>query len=271
MIFEDIKLVVIDIDGTLLDTERILQPETRQAIEAVRKMGITVSLASGRTFVSASRIAQELHLDAPIITHNGAYIGRVQDKVPLVEAPIEMHMARDMLGMLEELGSYLKVYIGDELFVETVTGETVEFSEYHGVAYHAVGKGQLSRLGQNPHKITVIDESDRIKEIFQHLQPWNRHFNICRDSDQGIEIVRGNVNKGSALGQVCSILGIAKENVMAFGNEGNDLEMVSEVGVGIAMGNAYPGLKKAAKIITKSNDELGVAYVLNKYLLGQEI
>lgn len=267
MSFKDIKLVVIDIDGTLLDNDRRLHPETMRVLEQVQKQGIIVTLASGRTFISTARIAGQLKIEAPIIAHNGAYIARVKDDEPLFEAPIVMNRARDMVALLEASGYYIKVYVRDELYVQVVTAETLEFSTYHNIAYHAMGSGNLSKLDKDPLKIVIIDAPRGINHVFKLLEPWNTQFNICRDTDSGIEIVNGNVNKGTALEKVCAMLKVEKSQVMAFGNEGNDLEMINSAGVGVAMGNAYAGLKEHATIVTRTNDDLGVAYALDKYLL----
>jgi len=266
--YKDIKLVVIDIDGTLLDNDRRLDPETMRVIEQVQKQGIIVTLASGRTFISTARIAGQLEIKAPIIAHNGAYIARVTDDEPLFEAPIDMKRARDMVALLEASGYYVKVYVRDELYVQVVATETLEFSAYHGIPYHAVGRGNLSKLEKDPLKIVIIDTPQGINHVFKLLEPWKRHFNICRDTDRGIEIVQGNINKGAALEKVCAILKVDKNQVMAFGNEGNDLEMIQNAGIGVAMGNAYAGLKEHATFVTRTNDDLGVAYALDKYLLN---
>jgi len=267
MNFSEIKLVVIDIDGTLLDNDRRLHPETMRVIEEVQKQGITVTLASGRTFISTARIAKLLKIEAPIIAHGGAYIARVTDDEPLYEAPVDMNEARELVALLEASGYYVKVYIRDELYVQVLTEETLEFCNQHGIYYRVVGSGNLSKLDKDPLKIVVIDTPQGIHHVHKLLEPWKTKFNICRDTDSGVEIVKRNVNKGTAMEKVCALLKVEKNQVMAFGNEGNDLDLIKNAGIGVAMGNSYAELKKYATIVTRSNEDLGVAYVLEKYLL----
>lgn len=268
MNFRDIKLVAIDIDGTLLTGQSELAPSTAAAIAEVQKRGIAVTLASGRTFGSASIYGRRLNIEPPIIAYNGAYIGWAKDGRPLRQTPMARKLAEALIRQLEQANLYIKVYIDDKLYVQRATEETLAFSHLHRVHFEEVGKGNLARLDGDPLKITVIDEPRAIDEIYRLLEPWQPDFNISRDSEGGLEIVKAGISKGSALREVCRLLRLDMGQVLAFGNEGNDLEMIREAGIGVAMGNAYPELQKQAKIVAGTNDELGVEQVLRKYLLG---
>lgn len=242
-----IRLVAIDIDGTLVDSQGILHPETVKAIQNVQRQGIHVTLATGRTFVSASRYAGQLGLELPIVTHNGAYVSFVGAPEPLSRTPIQMTVLKDLLGELEESNYYVKVYVDDHLFVQTATEETVNFSKIHGVSYTEVGPRNLSRLTHDPLKIVIIDTPERIERANQILKPWETRFNFYRESNTGLEIVDRRADKSSGLDQVCQILNIHKNQVMAIGNEENDLKMIHDAGVGVAMGNSPPPFKKRSE------------------------
>lgn len=269
MNFQDIKLVALDIDGTLLTSQSELAPSTAATIAEVQQKGIAVTLASGRTFGSASIFARGLNIGLPIIAYNGAYIGRAADRRPLRQSPMDRKLAGPLIRQLEQANLYIKVYIDDKLYVQRATEETRRFSRLHRVQYLEVGQGNLVQLDRDPLKITVIDDPQAIDEIYRLLEPWQPYFNICRDSDGGLEIVKAGISKGSALREVCRLLQLDLSQVLAFGNEGNDLEMIREAGIGVAMGNAYSELKEQATMVAGTNDELGVEQVLRTYLLGK--
>lgn len=265
-----IRLVAIDLDGTLLNSRKELHPQTVQAVEAVKQSGIMVTLATGRTFGSTAPFAKLLGIDIPIITNNGAYIAAVANNQVVEKKTMLMEQAKTMISQLEQAGYYIKVYIDDHLYVQQATEETHDFSRRFGVPFTAVGKLNLAKMKANPLKVAVIDRSERIKEVWRMLEPWKDHFCISRDGEQGIEITEKTANKGAALATLCRLLHISMNDVMAIGNEGNDVSMVRNAGIGVAMGNAYEELKQLAAIVTKTNDELGVAYVLKNYILHVE-
>jgi Cof subfamily protein (haloacid dehalogenase superfamily) len=267
---QHIKLVALDLDGTLLDSRRNIQAQTVEAIQAIRERGIKVTLATGRPLVSALPFAKLLNLDVPLITCNGACISLYPEGRFVERTPISMGAAREMIGELEDAGYYVKVYVDDTLYVEETTRATMEFSKAFGIAFIAVGRQQLRNLTADPLKIVVIERSERIKDVWQLLARWQEQFTINRDGIHGIEITQKAVNKGAALEKVCRLLDIPLSQVMAVGNEGNDLEMIRYAGIGVAMENAYEKLKQQAQLVTKTNDEQGVAYVLHKYILDKK-
>jgi len=267
---QKIQLVSLDLDGTVLDSQSQLPPEVAKTIREVKSRGIYVTLATGRTFGSARPFAAQLGIDIPIIAYNGAYVSHICAAQPIVRTPLLMADARKMIGQLEQMGCYVKVYIEDHLYVQEHTDETVAFSKKFGVPFTVVGACNLSKLTDNPLKIVVIEKNDRIRAVWQLLNRWQTTFNMCRDSASGIEIMERNTNKGLAVSKVCQLLNIPMSAVMAVGNEGNDLQMVCNAGLGIAMGNAYDELKKCAKAVAKTNDQLGVAQVLREYILEKQ-
>lgn len=264
---KNIRLIAIDLDGTLLDSRKLLHPQTAQAINRVRQRGILVTLATGRTVGSTIPFARRLGIDIPFITYNGAFISNISQKQAIEEKAMSMNLARPMIGQLEAAGCYVKVYIDEHLYVQEATRETIEFSRRFGVPFTAVGSCKLAGLMADPLKISVIDRSERIKEAWRILEGWKSRFTVSRDGEYGIEITGKEVNKGAALHTVCQLLAVSMSEVMAIGNEGNDVQMIRNAGIGVAMGNAYDELKKIATIVTKTNDELGVAHILRKYIL----
>lgn len=262
-----IRLVAIDLDGTLLDSKKQLHPVTAATIREVQELGVQVTLATGRTFGSTAPYARMLNIRLPVITHAGAYVAGLEDSRPLRETPVSPEAAAGVLRCLEQHDFYVKMYVGDHLYVQEATEETVQFSRKFGVPYTEVGRGKLHRLGKVPLKIVVIAAPERIRQAPALLSPWQEDCRLIRDSERGLEIVDRRVSKGAALQAICAVLAIPPTEVMAFGNEGNDLEMIRDAGIGVAMGDAYEELKRHARIIADTNDNLGVARVLSDFFL----
>lgn len=266
----DVQLVAIDLDGTLLDRAKRIHPASIAAIHQIRELGIPVILATGRTFGSAAPYAKILSLDTPIIAHGGAYIATLHEDEPWSERCMQTEIASALLNCLEQHEYYIKVYVGNHLFVQHDTEETAQFSALYQVPYTAVGSKGLSKLKLRPHKIAVIDTADRIAQAFTLLEPWNRDCELIHDSPNGMEILAAGASKGNAMAYLCDRLHIPLANAMAFGNEGNDISMIKMAGVGVAMGNSYDKLKEVADIIAKSNEEQGVADILIQYIVKRQ-
>jgi Cof subfamily protein (haloacid dehalogenase superfamily) len=264
MINHDIRLLAFDIDGTLFTRANQVSVRTRQAIEQLKRQGMPMTLVSGRTYNSVSRVAQQIGFDGPLVAYNGAYVAKPKESPPRYCQPMEWQVIEPMLRMLEEQQVYTKVYINDTLYVEQKTEETIRFSCQHAVQYKETGAGGLSKLEADPLKIVVIEEPNRVQEVYQMLAPWYPLVKLYKE-EHGIEMNHRSIHKASGLEQVCEGLGFDMTQVMAFGNEANDMEMIREVGIGVAMGNAVPALKETADFVTKSNDEDGIVYALQHY------
>ena len=261
MNLNDIRLIAFDIDGTLLNSNGECSAETMKRIHLLRDKGYIPTLVSGRTFNSVCGIARTIDIEGPFVAYNGAYVS-MPDEEPLFSQPIPWESVKPLLMELENEEIYLKVYVDDTLYVEKKTEETLKFSKVHGVEFLETGIGGLSTLEKDPLKIVIIETPSKILEIYEKLKPWGNAFKIYKE-DRGIEIVHKESNKAHGLRILCQHYGISMNQVMAFGNEGNDLEMLTEAGIGVAMGNAPQYVQQSADIITKSNDEEGISWALD--------
>ena len=268
MLRTDIQLVAIDLDGTLLDENKLIPPETVSVISKIIRQGVLVTVASARTFGSVLPYARQLATTTPLITYAGAYVADVRQQQILVKKPLDLAKTREILALLEERDYYIKVYTADGLLVQEAIQETIAFSRKFAVPYEAVGRGRLSAIMEAPFRIVLLDEPERIQQARRLLQPWQKVFHFSQDTDRGLEITDVSVNKGAALEAICRHFDIPFARVMAIGNEGNDLEMIRRAGIGVAMANACDELKECADAVTKSNSQRGVEYALRRYVLA---
>jgi len=264
-----IRLVVLDLDGTLLTSDSRLHPATVRTLQQVQSAGIQLALASGRTYNATRMIAEQMGLNLPLVAYNGALVAWPGKAEPLQKKPLPLPEARQFLREAESLGCYIKVYVDDHLCVQAATEETIRFAAVHRVAFSETGVGKLADITAAPLKIVLIDE--RIDQLCEQLRNWQSAFTFIRDAADELEIVGKGVNKKAGVAELCRVMGIGWRQVMAIGNEANDLELVQAAGVGVAMGNASERLKQAADLVTRTNDEQGVAHVLRQVLLSEQL
>ena len=264
---DQVRLIAMDMDDTLLNSQLEISSRTRQALAKARRQGVAVTIATGRMFRSAWPYAQSLELTVPLITYNGALIkSAVTGNVDL-HTPVPLAKAVEVLRLCRQHGWYIQTYVDDELYVREMDRYAREYSDLSGVEAIALGD-KLYEPEQAPTKMLAMAEPE---EVVRMEAFFRRHFagtlNIARSKPTYLEITDPAVNKGVALSRLADSLGIEQHQVMAFGDSGNDWEMVRYAGWGVAMGNAGDPIKAVARLVTASNDEDGIAKVLEEYVL----
>lgn len=261
------KLVALDMDGTLLNDQYEITPRTARAIATAVSRGVLVTLATGRTFRSACYYARVLGLNLPLIAYNGGLIKEVLTERVLLHRPIHLSAARDLVDYIQGLGLYLKVYVDDILLVEKETEKTVVFALQHRIRYRAVGDLK-SFLKKEPTMLVVIEPEeivDALKDLLD--REWQKKVRSFKSNPQSLDIVHPKASKVEALRFLAHKYEVKPEEVLAIGNEMNDLEMIDWAGLGVAMGNATPSVLKRADYVTADNNHDGVALVLEKFVL----
>ena len=263
------RLLALDLDDTLLDDTYRISQQNYQAIRRAAAAGILVTLATGRMFCSARRYAQKLHIDLPLITYHGALVRTTDSKATLLHRPVPLAPAREVVKRALASGLHVNVYLIDELYV---SGEN-EFSRYYhtlsGVAYQVVSD-LPAFLTAEPTKITIIsnDKSSLQQLQVQILKKYTGRLTAVFSKPNFLEITDRRATKGQALAFLAKLHGIPRELVAAVGDSYNDLDMLRYAGVSVAVANARDEVKAVAKIITKSNNEHGVAAFIDTYLLN---
>ena len=238
-----IKLVAVDIDGTLLNNQKEITPEVFSAVQDAKAAGVKIVIATGRPIAGVQKLLEELELNQPdnyVVTFNG---GLVQDTVT-----------------------------GQELIKETLTYEDYLDIELLGrklgVHMHAITKDGIYTANRNIVKCMFIDEPEILDAAITKLPPeLAEKYTLVKSAPFYLEIVKKTVNKGAAILHLAEKLGLSKEQTMAIGDEENDRAMLEAVGSPVVMENGKEELKKIAKYITKSNDESGVAHAIREWVL----
>ncbi|HEY9849204.1 MAG TPA: Cof-type HAD-IIB family hydrolase [Leptolyngbyaceae cyanobacterium] len=271
---ENIQLLVLDIDGTIAGESNQIGEPVKKAIQAVRAKGIKVAIATGRMYRSALRFHQELGCQLPLIVYQGALIKDPATEKVYRHWPVSKALALQLLDYFEkpELRSLLSVhfYINDQLYVRELTKETLLYAERSGIEPLPVG--DLRRVLDNePTKILALcHDTDTIERLLGTLRQQYTPAELYLTTSVAtfFEATNPWVNKGTAVRYLAEeILGLQASNVMAVGDNFNDVEMLEYAGISVAMGNAPPQVQAIARWVAPTVEQDGVVAAIETFLL----
>ena len=266
----NINLVAIDLDGTLLDNDRKISPRAKDAIQRVRQEGVEVTLATGRMFASAKPFADELGLNLPLITYQGALVKISGTGEVLYERSVPARDARQVIELTRQRGYPLNFYLDNFVFVENLTPQAKDYASRYNVTVQEIG--DLSRIVDlEPIKLLVTDEDEEELGVFEMecRRVFGSRLHITKSMPQYLEFMHPEATKARGLEAVAKYMGITPREIMVIGDSYNDLEMLEYAGLAVVMGNAREEIKEAGDYITRANDDDGVAEALEKIILQE--
>jgi len=262
----DLKLVALDLDGTLLRSDKTISQRNLQAITGLRDQSIKVVLASARPPRSTKLFAKQLGLATPTINYNGAVIHDEQGPGVIYHQPLVKELAIQAVELarkidpqvvvsVERLDRWLTDRVDPTLLVETAKTSEPDY----------VGPIE-SCLTEDVTKLMLLVPPDRLPPITQAIErQFADQIGIHVSDSHFIQLVHPSVDKASALDWLCQHMNIAPEQVLAIGDAPNDIEMLRWAGVGLAVENAWHDVRTSANAIIPSNDHDGVAWAIDYY------
>lgn len=270
----DIKLLVVDIDGTIAGKSNNIRETVKQAIFAAQSRGVQVAVATGRMYRSALRFHQDIGSTLPLISYQGAWIQDPASQKMLRHQPLSKQTALELLEHFQEphLRSLLSVnfYINDQLYVPEITAATRLYAQRSGIQPIAITDLRRDIPGE-PTKVLALCENPGVLDgllssMRERYTPAELY--LTRSVATFFEATHPLVNKGAAVQYIAEdLLGLQPENVMAIGDNFNDVEMISYAGVGVAMGNAPSEVKAGANWVAPDVEEDGVAAAIAQFIL----
>ncbi|MEN6327671.1 MAG: Cof-type HAD-IIB family hydrolase [Syntrophomonas sp.] len=264
-----IKLVAIDLDDTLLDPKLKVSEKCTTAIKELQQREILVTLATGRMYRSALPYAEDLQMDIPLITYQGALVKNSRSRETLYYQPVPGDLGTEAMQYFAAAGVHYQSYFGDQLCMGSLTEEGRFYSELAGIEPVIIEDMiAFSGLNESLKILAVSFNEELILKMEKDLKStYGSKLNITRSKPYFLEIMNCSANKGIALKVVADHYNIAQEEVLAVGDSYNDLDMIKWAGIGVAMGNAPDAVKAAADYITLSNEEEGVAEALCQFVI----
>lgn len=288
------KFVAIDLDGTLLNSYGEVTPATKEALLKAKEKGVEIVLSSGRPISSTESLARELGVDNYLISGNGAAVYDIQNQKLIWDRFLTKEQVLNIAKLCEENSFFYNVYTEDEviasslnynvLFYHKENLKKIEEKRTHINVVQNIAK-YIEESGKDKFlKITVCDESQFIfNSIMKRLklidgidvletEYMSRKKIKSGTEDVSIqyfytEVTNKNVNKWSAIEFLLNMLNINKKDVLAIGDNMNDIEMIQNAGLGVVMGNSNPKMKEIADEIVSDNNSEGVLEAFNKFIL----
>ena len=266
-----IRLLAIDLDGTLVNHQLEMDPRDVAAVKAAAAAGVTVVLATGRMFKSSLRYAEPLGLTGPIINYQGAVVREIASGEVWYRCELSVEMQKRVLAFAEPRDWHVNAYVNEVVYTARARPEADLYARVAMVPYEVVGP--LSKwIRQESTKMVLVDlDPAEVPARMAELGAWMGYVaRVTRSLDWFVEVVNPQVSKAKALAMVAERLRIPQSDVCAIGDNANDEDMVGWAGFGVAMGNAPAALKKVAKHVTGSISEAGVAQVIQRFVIGKE-
>lgn len=291
-----IKLINIDIDGTIVNSEGVVTDYTKEVLKKAKEKGVEIVLTSGRPIKSTQSIAEELGIDNYIICGNGAILYDVKKEEVLFGGFLSREKVMEIANLCASNSIYYNVYTDQDILTEELT--------YNVLFYHRENAFKMDDKKTNINivenipkyieennidhflKITVCDSSEM---VFNNIMKRLREIEDIEVLDVGYmsrkvikygtdfvnidyyytEISKSDINKWHAVEKLMKVLDIKTDEVMAIGDNVNDMEMIEHAGIGVAMDNSGDKIKEVADYVTDDNDNDGVAKIIEKLVLNE--
>lgn len=284
-----IKLLALDLDGTLLNSRGEISAANLQAIRLAEEKGVLVTIATGRRFRDARPVALKAELNEAILTHNGALIKFAQTLEVVDFQLLEPSVSTQIIKIGQNFGADPMLSadpVGKGiLYYENISETNIPLKKYLSWSRHLHGEEATESVTQVTSLEDILSETQTVHISFSGpcFQMKNLQNILLRELNGAVnvlatvyneldftllDILPPNASKGLGLERLAAIEGLKPENVMVIGDNFNDLEMLEFAGTSIVMGNATPELLEDERFVTTlSNDESGVAYAIEKFIL----
>ncbi len=268
------KLLVLDVDGTLLNNEGVITKRTNAVIRKALQTGTIVVLASGRPLHGLIPLAQQLDLHrygGYILAYNGAQLIETKTNKTLFEKTIDKQIFHFMEKEADKLGVGIFTYSEDKVITNRADDLYIkQEASINGMAI-VESKPIIDAVHYNPRKAVLVNDNE--EEITQLERDFKARLdgvmNVFRTEPYFLEVMPNNIDKSNGLGVLLDILKMESSEVMTIGNGAADYSMIQMSGLGVAMANSSDSVKRCADVITASNEEDGVAEAIEKYILSQ--
>jgi Cof subfamily protein (haloacid dehalogenase superfamily) len=264
------KMLVLDMDDTLLTDDHTISDENKEMIFKAQELGVYVVLASGRPTKAMTAYAKELKMDyynSFMLSYNGAVITDLKEDKVLFEQTLTKEQIHELYDYSIKSNTHIITYVNDQIVSETD-------SEYIDVEKHITGlthnkvESFKDAVQSNAVKCILLEEPSYLKTVEDDLKLAMPHLSVSMSKPFFLEVAQQGIDKAYSLKKLAEKLNIDQSEIIAVGNAGNDLTMVEYAGLGVWVDNVTPELRDKADLIVASNNDHGVAEVIKRYILN---
>ena len=268
------KMIVLDLDGTLTNNKKEITPRTKQALMQAQAAGVHVVLASGRPTYGIVPLAEELKLKENggfILAFNGGKIIDCTNNEVLFEQKLDEQLVPILFQEAQKAGMEILTYQGEGIAATNKDDEYVQHEAFINKMPVMQYDDFLNQLVYPINKCLIVGDPTSLHELELRLaKELEGKMDVYRSADFFLECVPLGIDKARSLDRLISSLGISREEVIACGDGYNDLSMIRFAGLGVAMANAAKDIQREADFVTLSNEEDGVAHVIERFILSRE-
>lgn len=265
------KLLAADLDGTLVNEEKIITPRTFESLMEAQRRGVRLVISTGRPVEGARHLVEQLRMKdfgGCLISYNGALVHDCATGSVIFSQPIDSAMLPLLLQRAGEHRCAFVVYQPDYVLTTDDASEYVQYSGRNNRLPVHQAKDFLQEARGPLYKGLMVGEPDMMPALRDGLsEELQGKMDFCLSETFFLECLAPGISKMKGLQAVAGHLGIKREEIIAFGDSDNDVSMIRYAGLGVAMGNAKENARKASDLITASNEEDGVAAVVERYVL----
>jgi hypothetical protein len=262
------KLLALDIDGTLTNSQKVITPKTKAALMEAQQKGLRLILASGRPTDGVRPLAKELEMEKYggfILSYNGARVIDLGTEQVVYEKTLDPKIIPVIGDLARKYHIGVLTYVDGCIITETPDDPYIQLeARINGLPLRAVENFAAAVTEKEP-KCLMTGDGDYMGKIEPEIAAALGDLSVYRSEAFFIEIMPENIDKAVSLEKLCAYAGVTREELAACGDGYNDIPMIQYAGLGIAMANAKDPVKEAADVITLSNDEDGIVYAMEKY------
>ncbi|MEW5717426.1 MAG: Cof-type HAD-IIB family hydrolase [Chloroflexota bacterium] len=263
------KLIAADLDGTLRAEEQPFTPRLRDAVRRAQALGARVVIATGRIYRTAALFARDLGLEDAIICSHGATIRDLRSGEILRQTTVPLDLAREVVERASDDLSVIAC-VDEEFYVPRLSMEALNFVGRYRDHLHVVPNLARALPGEPQKIVFVNDESVSASLLIELKIRFGGALQIVQSFPLYVEVTHRDVSKGNAVAWLANRWNIARDEVIAMGDQGNDCSMLEWAGLGVAMGNAIDRVKSRADYIAPRVEEDGAAAAIEKFVLDAQ-
>lgn len=266
------KLIAVDMDGTLLGDNHAISEGSKKAIKRAREQGVQVVLATGRPLAGIEAFLEELDLVSDqdyAICYNGSIVQNTGTGEVIAKQILNGSNLHQLYELSLELGVNIHAFSRNGLITPKASKYTQHEADLNGIDFQVVDFRDIE-ADEDIIKIMFVDDEEKLNRAISQLPQFvTETYTVVQSAPFFLEFLNKQSNKGEGVKKLAERLGISREEIICVGDAGNDLHMIEYAGLGVAMGNAFEEIKDAADFITKTNNENGVAHVIETFILAK--
>ncbi len=264
-----IRLVALDLDGTLVGEDLVIHPRVRDAVGRAQAAGVQIALVTGRMFAAARPFVHALGITGPVVCYQGAALFDAASGATLRETPVHPDVTRTVLDWAHAHGVHAQCYADDTLYVEAINRFSKRYTDVARVEPVVVPSLRDAFAERPTIKIVLVDDPGPSEQHLAALEALlGARAYLTRSNVDFVEVVDPAVNKGESLAFIARRYGVALEATLAVGDSWNDLPLLEAAGIGVAMGSGPPELLARADAVVADVAHDGVAEALERFVLG---